>query len=334
MEWSDPSTTTRYRRFIPLSQANTGIIYTAAEFKGFRSFAATFNSFNAGYVTDDDKEADQDQDDASRPDESEQDVRETEGGAPPRATPIQARFQTPDVIPDTKDDDVLLVSNEKLKMEYHERLGHLPFAQLDYLSEQGILPRKLSKVQSPKCPGCIYGKAHRKPWRTKTQPKQIRKATNPGDVVSVDQLQSPIPGFVPIAIGSPTLSRYVGATVFADHASGLTYVHLQTALTTDQTIEAKHAYERFSARHGVTIKHYHCDNGRFADRAFIQAVHAANQTISFCGVGAHHQNGVAERRIRDITESARTMLLHAAHRWPNTIISNLWPQALKHAVNV
>ena len=28
------------------------------------------------------------------------------------------------------------------------------------------------------------------------------------------------------------------------------------------------------------------------------------------------------------------MLLHAAHRWPNTIISNLWPQALKHATNI
>ena len=43
--------------------------------------------------------------------------------------------------------------------------------------------------------------------------------------------------------------------------------------------------------------------------------------------------GGAERRIHDITESARTMLLHAA-RWPKTITSNLWPQALKHATNV
>ena len=63
-------------------------------------------------------------------------------------------------------------------------------------------------------------------------------------------------------------------------------------------------------------------------------VRKAGQTITFCGVGAHHQNGVAERHIRDITESARTMLLHATHRWPKTITSNLWPQALKHAMNV
>ena len=63
-------------------------------------------------------------------------------------------------------------------------------------------------------------------------------------------------------------------------------------------------------------------------------VRKAGQTIIFCGVGAHHQNGVAERRIHDITESAHTMLLHAAHRWPKTITSNIWPQALKHATNM
>ena len=56
--------------------------------------------------------------------------------------------------------------------------------------------------------------------------------------------------------------------------------------------------------------------------------------ITFCGVGAHHQNGIAERRIRDITQNANTSLLHAAHRWSKAIAANLWPQAIKHVVNV
>ena len=81
-------------------------------------------------------------------------------GAPSRSTPLQATFSTPHVIPATKDDDVLLISDEKLKMEYHEKLGHLPFEQLDSLAKEGILPSKLIKIKSPKCPGCIYGKAH------------------------------------------------------------------------------------------------------------------------------------------------------------------------------
>ena len=60
----------------------------------------------------------------------------------------------------------------------------------------------------------------------------------------------------------------------------------------------------------------------------------AHQTITFCGVGAHHQNSVAERCIWDITKNAHTSLLHAAHRCPKAIAANLWLQAIKHVVNV
>ena len=42
-------------------------------------------------------------------------------------------------------------------------------------------------------------------------------------------------------------------------------------------------------------------------------IHQAHQTITFCGIGAHHQNGIAKCHIHDITESACTSLLHAAH---------------------
>ena len=122
--------------------------------------------------------------------------------------------------------------------------------------------------------------------------------------------------------------------MFVDHATDFTYVHMHQHLTTDETIDAKLAFKLLAAQHGVQILHYHCDNGRFADKAFVDDVRAGHQTITFCGVGAHHQNGVAERQIRDITENARTSLLHAAHRWPKAIAANLWPQAIKHVVNV
>ena len=122
--------------------------------------------------------------------------------------------------------------------------------------------------------------------------------------------------------------------MFVDHASDFTYIHMHQHLTTDKTIDAKHAFEHLAEQHGVRILHYHCDNGRFADKAFVDDVRAAHQTITFCGIGAHHQNGIAERHIRDITENARTSLLHAAHRWLKAIAANLWPQAIKHVVNV
>ena len=105
-------------------------------------------------------------------------------------------------------------------------------------------------------------------------------------------------------------------------------------LTTDETVDAKHAFERLAEQHGVRIQHYHCDNGRFADKAFVDDVQMAPQTITFCRVGAHHQNGIVERRILDITENTCTSLLHAAHQWPIAIAANLWLQPIKHVVNI
>ena len=32
-----------------------------------------------------------------------------------------------------------------------------------------------------------------------------------------------------------------------------------------ETLESKLAFEKFAASHGVNIKHYHADNGRFED---------------------------------------------------------------------
>ena len=86
--------------------------------------------------------------------------------------------------------------------------------------------------------------------------------------------------------------------------------------------------------HDVPVMHYHCDNGRFADNAFKSSVETSGQTISYYGVNAHFQNGRAEKKIRDLRESARTQLLHAMNRWPTGITLNLWPYALRYATDV
>ena len=58
-----------------------------------------------------------------------------------------------------------------------------------------------------------------------------------------------------------------------------------------------------------------------------------NQDITFCAVGAHHQNGVAERHIRTLVERARTLLLHAATRWTDGLGTELWTFAIKHTLD-
>ena len=120
------------------------------------------------------------------------------------------------------------------------------------------------------------------------------------------------------------------ATVFVDHYSDLDYVHVQNSTSAADTIEAKRRFELFCLERGVHVQHYHADNGIFASRGFREEVQKCGQTLTFCGVGAHHQNGVAERRIQDLSDSARSSLAYAAHRNP-AVTANLWPYALRHA---
>ena len=221
-------------------------------------------------------------------------------------------------------------------LRWHYRLGHLPFSTLRNMAKHGLIDKSLYNVEPPVCAGCNYGKQSRRAWRTKpskrTRNRRLKPASYPGQTVSVDTMSSTnVPGLVAQLRGRPTLRRYRYATVFVDHYSRLDYVHLHEYNTASEVLDAKLAFERFAASHQVQIRHYHCDNGIFADNDFRTACTAARQTYSFCGVNAHHQNGIAERRIRDLRDSARSMLLLAQHNWPDAITSHLWPFALRYA---
>ncbi len=88
----------------------------------------------------------------------------------------------------------------------------------------------------------------------------------------------------------------MGSSVYVDHASDLSYICHHTALTSEDPVKGKEAFEAYAKAHGVSIKHYHADNGRFKDNAFLKSIQENHQTISFSGVGAHHQNGIAEKK--------------------------------------
>ncbi len=107
-----------------------------------------------------------------------------------------------------------------------------------------------------------------------------------------------------------------------------------TRLTSEETIEAKQAFEHFAKQHGVRILHYHCDNGQFADNAFKNSCSAKGQGLTFCGVNAHFQNGIAEKAIRDLQESAQKQLLHTRQCWPAAVHLALWPYALRSAAHL
>ena len=228
-------------------------------------------------------------------------------------------------------------------MSYHLRFHHLPFFILHRLAQLGIIPRRLRKLKDnpPHCPSCAFGQAHRKPWRSKrtnaekkgTAGGKIRKKqeNQPGSMASIDQLISAQPGLVPQTSGHLTAARIWAATIFLDHYTRHIYVHLMRDQSQDSTLEAKAAYERHANTFGVDVKAYRADNGRFAEAKFWEEVKRCLQEITYCGVGAHHQNGAVERAIKDLTLITRTLLLHAKRHWPEMITTMLWPMALKAA---
>ena len=52
-------------------------------------------------------------------------------------------------------------------MSYHIKMHHIPFNQLIVLAEKGKIPRRLAtlKGRTPICVACIFGTAHKRPWR-------------------------------------------------------------------------------------------------------------------------------------------------------------------------
>jgi len=236
--------------------------------------------------------------------------------------------------PEEGEDVHLAAANDQAElMRWHYRLSHLTFAKLNQLALNGEIPKKLAKITPHRCAGCLFGAMNKIPWRGKITKAshEVFIATKPGECVSVDQMASTKVRFFTQMKGKLTKRSYRCATIFVNHYSRLRFVHLQINDSSTETLAAKRAFETFAAEHGVKILHYHCDNGCFHDNAFKQACHDAQQQLTFCGVNAHFQNGIAECSIRDLLESARMQLLHARACWPQAVHFALWPYALRNA---
>ena len=122
-------------------------------------------------------------------------------------------------------------------LRWHLRLGHASPAKIKALAKQGILPKALASCHVPLCNACIYGKAARMPCRHKSlkDPPVRDPMASPGQCVSVDHMASSTPGLIGLLQGTTKL-RYNSAAIFVDQYSGLSYVHLQTSTSEEETI--------------------------------------------------------------------------------------------------
>ena len=223
-------------------------------------------------------------------------------------------------------------TDEALLLQLHQRMGHIPEARLLEMAKNGTVPKRLAKIRLPMCAACQYAKATRKPWRNKTRLDYTPgPPKDPGEVISVDQLVSPSPGLVAQMTGRLTIQRYKYATVYVDHSTRWGYVHYQKTATAEETIEGKRLFEQEALQRGVRIKGYHADNGIFRAKKWQAHCSDQRQTLTFAGVNAHHTNGMAEKRIRDLQDLTRAQLIHANQGWKQCITANLWPYAMRMA---
>jgi hypothetical protein len=173
-----------------------------------------------------------------------------EGRNPTRYSPIKsttkAEIEAVSTKPKNKSDENKM-QNKRLLKWWHEQLGHVSMHTVQHMASKGLLPSAIAKCKIPVGQACMYRMMTKKPWRTKSVPKPMSIViTNPGECVSLDQLESKTPGLLGQLKGAPTKARYKIATIFVDHVSNFTFVHLQQTTNAVETLEAKHQFESYS----------------------------------------------------------------------------------------
>ena len=137
--------------------------------------------------------------------------------------------------------------------------------------------------------------------------------------ISINQIESPRGGLIPVLKVNQTSRKYHVTPIFVDHFSKLAYVDFSESTTANKYLEEKHAFEQYAEIFGVKIKNYHDENGAFDTRVFKESITAANKTIAFSGVDAHHQNVISECMINTVTYCARSIILNAIIYWTDII---------------
>jgi hypothetical protein len=105
--------------------------------------------------------------------------------------------------------------------------------------------------------------------------------------------------------------------LFVDHASGKLFNFCQFSNNASETINSKRCLENLARQEGIAIKKYHADNEVLVSNAFKGECDILKQEYSYSGVGVHHQNGVAERNIKTVSQWVCANMLHFAHHWPS-----------------
>lgn len=217
------------------------------------------------------------------------------------------------VIEPSRDGEAMAnVAIKKISLRaWHERLGHQNIAHVKkFLSNEGIdfINEDFS------CEACVYGKQHRGSFENR-----VEKSTTCGEIIHAD------------VCGPMEESSIGGARYFLLLKDD--YSHFRFVYFLKQKSEVANNVKKFvtlaQKDHGHNIRIFRSDNGT-------EFVNDEMKTF-FEEIGIHHQrtvpytpeqNGCAEREMRTIVESARTMI-HSKE-----MEKRFWAEAVNTAVYV
>lgn len=206
-----------------------------------------------------------------------------------------------------KSTEVSVVGKHNLLQLYHERFGHQNKRHVKFL-----LSKELNinvEMDSELCEGCVYGKAHRLPFGTRS------KSTEPGERIHTDvcgPFQESRSGYRYFLLLKDDYTKY--RTIYFLRQKSEVSGKLNQFLAEAETV-------------GHTVKELLCDNGKEFDNKDVRTIlQKKGITQRFIMPYTPEQNGSSERENRTVVETARAMM-HAHGNLPQT----LWAEMINTA---
>jgi hypothetical protein len=195
---------------------------------------------------------------------------------------------------------------------WHERLGHVNIKEIQNMSKNGAIPVELTGSDTFVCEACQYGKQARLPFN-----KSHRGPSQPGDIVYSDVCG-------PIEELSVSGMRYF--VLFKDGATSYRHIYLMK-----QKNEVLDCFIKYNAivknKFLHDVRTLHTDNGgEYVNHEFKKFLEHKGINHECTAPYTPHQNGRAERELRTIMESARSML------YAKDVPINMWAEAAQCAV--
>ena len=130
--------------------------------------------------------------------------------------------------------------------------------------------------------------------------RKKRKITNTdsneelGDLFHMDQAESINPGRPLTHIDRNNTKKIHVVTIFVDSFSKKVFISFQRSTRATEAVTSKQEVKVEANISGVRMNSYRADNGIFKAVEFKAGISDKDQTITYCGVGAYHQNSIVE----------------------------------------